>query len=182
MQPAIVSRADRQAVTQAWGEWIAGMGRWDLFGGLTYDQRRRAPRSPGPQRSSQVWGGGQRLRYGPGRLGAEVAWQHVNSWLEYAPKRLGRPVEAAVVALEYQRNGWPHFHPLLRLAGGLQPHDIERLGSLWVERHGYNRLEPPRNRQDVCAYAAKYLSKDLGRGDILFWPPAGQVALPEPVQ
>jgi hypothetical protein len=124
-----------------------------------------------------VWGSAQRLRYGPGRLGAEVAWKHVNAWLEKAPERLGRPLEAAVVALEYQRNGWPHFHPLLRLAGGLQPGDVSRLSKLWFERHGYNRLEAPRSREDVCAYAAKYLSKDLGRGDILFWPAQGSLGV-----
>ena len=28
------------AVTEAWGRWIAEMRDWDLFGGLTFDQKR----------------------------------------------------------------------------------------------------------------------------------------------
>jgi hypothetical protein len=55
-------------------------------------------------------------------------------------RALARPIEAAVVALEYQHNGWPHFHPLLRLPGGLQGHELEQLGSLWFDRHGYAQL------------------------------------------
>jgi len=84
------------------------------------------------------------------------------------------------VALEYQKNGWPHFHPLLRLAGGLQPGDIARLGQAWYKPHGYARLEPPRSRVDVCSYAAKYLAKDLSRGDVIFWPLRGPIGQHQP--
>jgi hypothetical protein len=146
-------------VAEAWGEWIGGMGEWHLFGGLTYDQRRR--REDG--------------RGGFIAPGADVAKGHVRRWLKEAPQTLGRPVEAAVVALEYQRNGWPHFHPLLRIAGGLQGDELARLGGAWFEQHGYARLEPPRSATDVCAYAAKYLAKDLDRGDVIFWPLKGQL-------
>jgi len=151
-------------VAEAWGEWVAGLGEWHLFGGLTYDQRRRrldAQSMPIPP-------------------GADTAKGHIFSWLEEAPKRIGRPVEAAVVALEYQRNGWPHFHPLLRLAGGLQGGELEQLGGAWFRQHGYGRLEVPRERAAVCLYASKYLSKDLDRGDVLFWPRSGLLSVHQP--
>lgn len=155
---------DRQLVADAWGEWIQGMGDWHVFGALTYDQERRRPDGRG------------------GRIapGADVARGHVLKWLKEAPKSLGRPVEAAVVALEYQKNGWPHFHPLLRLPGGLQGNEFSQLGGAWFERHGYAKLEVPRSPSDVCAYAAKYLSKDLSRGDVIFWPLKGSLGVHQP--
>ena len=145
------------AICEAWGEWIAGMGDWHLFGGLTYDPDRRATMP-----------------------GADVAKRHVVRWLNEAPRTLGRPVDAAVVALEYHRNGWPHFHPLLRVAGGLQGNELRQLGGAWFKRHGYAKLERPRSRLDVCAYAAKYLAKDLRRGDVLFWPSTGPLTTQRP--
>lgn len=145
------------AVAQAWGQWVAEMGEWHVFGALTYDQRRRTTVP-----------------------GADVAKRHVAKWLREAPRTLGREVEAAVVALEYQRNGWPHFHPLLRVPGGLQSGDITRLGQAWFQPHGYAKLEAPRSSSDVCAYAAKYLAKDLDRGDVLFWPTRGSLSAHQP--
>jgi len=146
-----------EAVKEAWGEWIASMGDWHVFGGLTYDQRRR--------------------RTVPG---ADVARAHVRRWLRRASGPGELAVEAGVVALEYQRNGWPHFHPLLRLRGGAQAGDYARLGQLWFKDHGYARLEPPRSKLEVATYAAKYLSKDLSRGDVLFWPVHGSMQLHQP--
>jgi hypothetical protein len=133
------------------------MGEWHLFGGLTYDPRRR-----------RVDGMGA-----PIRPGVDVAKRHVVAWLRDGAERLSRPVEAAVVALEAHKNGWPHFHPLLRVAGGLRGNELQELGGLWFERHGYARLEVPRDRADVCAYAAKYLTKDVARSDVVFWPSRG---------
>lgn len=144
-------------VSSAWGEWISSMGEWHLFGGLTYDPARRLT-VPGD----------------------DVAKRHVTRWLQEAPKTLGRPIDAAVVALEYQHNGWPHFHPLLRVAGGLQGNEKRLLGGAWYERHGYALLDVPRSRDDVCAYAAKYLAKDLDRGDVLFWPSRGPLTTSSP--
>jgi len=154
--------AERE-VQSAWAEWVSGLGEWHLFGGLTYDQRRAR--------------GGQTLGVRPG---ADSCRHHALAWLRDAPKVVGRPIEAAVVALEYQKNGWPHLHPLLRLAGGLREGDIARLGGLWFERHGGNRLEVPRTTNDVCAYASKYLVKDLAHGDVIFWPLRGPLTLHQP--
>lgn len=133
-----------------WGKWIAGMGDWHAFGGLTYDPERRLTRP-----------------------GADVAKAHVRRWLRHWSRGSHDRVEAAVVALEYQKNGWPHFHPLVRLRGGFQDGDFARLGQHWFKDHGYARLEKPRDQDDVSLYAAKYLSKDLSRGDVIFWPLSG---------
>jgi hypothetical protein len=54
------------------------------------------------------------------------------------------------------------------------------LGHLWFKRHGYAKLEQPRSVNDVSAYAAKYLSKDLSRGDVIFWPLAGDLVAHQP--
>ena len=147
------------SVSEAWGEWVAEMGRWDLFGGLTYDPKRCRP-------------DGRGATIAPG---ADVVKRHALRWLGEAPKTLGRPVEAAVLAFEYQRNGWPHLHPLLRIEGGLRGGEIKALGTAWYQLHGGNRLEIPRSHADVSAYAAKYLTKDLARGDVIFWPLRGDL-------
>jgi hypothetical protein len=144
-------------VAQAWGNWIADMGEWHVFGALTYAQQNRTTVP-----------------------GSDVAKAHVRRWLGESQKTVGRPIEAAVVALEYQRNGWPHFHPLLRMPGGLRPYDLARLGQAWYRLHGYAKLEVPRSAPDVCAYAAKYLSKDLSRGDVIFWPARGSLSTHQP--
>lgn len=140
----------QREVADAWGAWVAEMGDWHVFGALTYDPGRR-DRVPGN----------------------DVAKANVRRWLGRGLREIGRPIEAAVVALEYQRNGWPHFHPLLRVAGGVQSAEIAQLAASWSTRHGHARLEVPRDRGAVSSYAAKYLSKDLHRGDVLFWPTRG---------
>ena len=78
---------------------------------------------------------------------------------------MGRRVEY-VVAMEFHKTGWPHFHPLLDV-GELQEGDIQRVGGLWFRQNGYARLERPRNSQRVAAYAAKYLFKDIASGDVV---------------
>jgi hypothetical protein len=81
----------------------------------------------------------------------------------------------AVVALEAHRNGWPHFHPLISVQGGLEGHEISTLGGLWYRASGYGRLEVPRSREDVCAYSAKYLTKSFDRGEVVIWPERGEL-------
>lgn len=145
------------SVSDAWGQWISEMGEWHVFGGLTYDQRRRETVP-----------------------GSDVAKAHVRRWLTEAAKTAGIHVEAGVVALEYQRNGWPHFHPLLRVRGGVGPGVYSGLGQLWYRDHGYARLERPVDACATAAYAAKYLSKDLDRGDVIFWPTRGPLGIHQP--
>lgn len=151
-------RAD--GIAEAWGEWIGGMGEWHLFGGLTYDPKRRRPDG----RGSFIPPGG------------DVVKRHITGWLAEGGEVIGRPIEAAVVAIEHHKSGWPHAHPLLRIAGGLVGDEIRQLGGLWFRDYGGNRLEVPVSRDDVCQYAAKYLSKDLDRGDVIFWPLRGSLS------
>jgi hypothetical protein len=148
---------DGPELKRAWGEWIASMGDWHVFGALTYDQRRRTTVP-----------------------GADVARAHVRSWLLGLQRDPAVDAEAAVVALEYQKNGWPHFHPLVRVRGGVRNGLFAAAGQRWYAEHGYARLEAPRSAGDVSAYAAKYLSKDLSRGDVLFWPSRGPLTSHQP--
>jgi hypothetical protein len=144
-------------VASAWGEWIGGLGDWHVFGGLTYDPRK-VDRRPGV---SRVRGDLQR-------------------WLGDSKGHPSVFIEAAVVAVEYQRNEWPHAHPLLRLSGGVGPGSLRVLGQAWFQRHGFALLERPRSASDVAAYAAKYLAKDLDKGDVLFWPSTGSLIPHQP--
>lgn len=133
------------------------MGEWHVFGALTYDPARR-----------------RTDRDGPVRPGADVVRSHARAWLRDSR------AEAAVVALEYQKNGWPHLHPLVRLPGGIRRGDLVALGQSWYQQHGYAKLELPLSRDDVCAYASKYLAKDLDCGDVIFWPPRGSLSVHQP--
>ena len=154
-----------RSVSEVWGEWVGGMGEWHVFGALTYDQNRRERHDDHGT---------------PIKPGNDVVKAHARGWLREGERRLGRPIEAAVLALEYQKTGWPHLHPLLRVAGGLQGDEFKILGGTWFERHGYAQLQKPRDQADVCEYAAKYLAKDLDRGDVLFWPLRGPLSTHQP--
>lgn len=178
-----VSEVEREA----WGVFVAELtqelGGVDLFGGLTYDQERRGAGAMSMRRPLRgIVDGEQRSAAGtlevPGRVerigGAEfitaptfeATRAHVYRFLDEASSLLGRRVEG-IVALERQKNGWPHAHPLL-MCGGLSGNEISRVGGWWVKRFGYNKLSPPRSLKDVCAYAAKYLVKDIDQGDVVF--------------
>jgi hypothetical protein len=105
-------------------------------------------------------------------MAGDIAKRKVKTWVRAGQELLGRPV-AAVVAMEHHKSGWPHFHGLLGVDGGLRGREIEALGRLWFDRNGYNRIEIPRSVGDVAAYAAKYLTKDLDRGGVLIHPSDG---------
>jgi hypothetical protein len=150
-------RGSPDSVAVAWGDWIAGLGDWHVFGGLTYDPRKvaRRPRNDEVRRD-------------------------LCRWLGDSSEHPGVFVEAAVVAIEYQRNEWPHAHPLLRLRGGLGAGQIGVLGQAWFQRHGWAELERPKEASAVTSYAAKYLAKDLDRGDVVFWPQRGSLGVHQP--
>jgi hypothetical protein len=102
----------------------------------------------------------------------EVAEAHVRRWLRLHERATGRPL-TAIVALEYHRSGWPHFHGLL--AGDAIATDVQRayLRAQWNELAGYCRIETPLDVEACARYAAKYLTKSLDRGDVILWKPAG---------
>ncbi len=162
----------------AWGQWVAKLRPWDLCATLTFDPKVRTVTPPGAQRAA----GSGKLRWplrvtdAGATLGApmagDIAKRKVKTWVRAGQELLGRPV-AAVVAMEHHKSGWPHFHGLLGVDGGLRGREIEALGRLWFDRNGYNRIEIPRSVGDVAAYAAKYLTKDLDRGGVLIHPSDG---------
>jgi len=139
---------------KAMGSMIAELREWDVFGTMTYDPKRR------PQ--ERMWGD----TFVPRVVSADLAKKDFERWINDASGALGRPIEY-VCGLEYQKNGFPHFHTLLDLSG-LEDGDFKRIGGLWYKRCGYNMLEIPRSIDDCAAYAAKYLVKDISRGDVLF--------------
>lgn len=143
---------------EAWGAWIAEQGEWHVFGSLTYDPRRRPHDHRWPYLDRQATG--------------SECLDHARRWINEAKHREPR-IEAAVIALEWQKSGAPHLHPLIRVAGGLYGNEFATIGQVWYERHGYAHLEQPRDQLAVSAYASKYLTKQLSDGDIVLWPSRG---------
>lgn len=172
----------------AFTNWVANMRPWHLTITLTFDPKRRPPTPPGPQRGSHPLssnispritdGSCTPVRLSDVTLTGDVAQRRVLSWLRDGQERIGRRI-SGVVCLENHKNGAPHFHGLIGIDGGLQDGDIRELGTLWFQRHGYNRLEIPRSVNDVAAYAAKYMSKDIKDGGVIFWPSSGSLSAKE---
>lgn len=165
----------------AWAQWVARLRPWDLTATLTLDPAKRGESWLGAQRDA---GGSGRLKWSPrlredgsirladAPMAGDVARSRVRRWLRDGEQLLGRPV-AAVVAMEHHKNGWPHFHGLIGVDGGLRGREIAALGTLWHQRNGWNRIEIPRSVGDCAAYAAKYLTKDLDEGGVLIHPANG---------
>lgn len=175
----------------AFTNWVANMRPWHLTITLTFDPKRRTPVPPGAQRgahplssciSPRVTDDAGRntppIRLSDVALTGDVAQHRVKKWLKDGQERLGRRI-SGVVCLENHKNGAPHFHGLLGLDGDLQDGDIRELGQLWFKRNGYNRLEIPRSVNDVASYAAKYMSKDIKDGGVIFWPSTGPLSAKE---
>jgi hypothetical protein len=138
------------------GDWLADMTRWDVFGTLTYD----------PKRCRLIPGRRDGERSMPGM---DEVKRHAYRWLRRGPFAVGQPVQAAVVGIERHKSGWPHMHTLLKFPTGVQKGLLSGMGQAWFAEHGYAKLELPRSRDDVAIYVAKYVSKDIDRGDILFF-------------
>jgi hypothetical protein len=141
----------RLGARDALAEYVAHSRQWDLFGTMTYDQRRLEFRA-------SMW----------------KCRRDILGWCRDAQRDLGRPM-VAVFGFESQKNGWPHAHGLVDL-GGLGRGDVATIGRLWFQRAGFNRLEEPMVVEDVARYAAKYVLKDenvafefFGRWEQLRW-------------
>jgi hypothetical protein len=142
-----------------------------VFGGLTIDQNRYADRNWSTDRNGEK------------PMPADLFKGYVRRWCRDSERALGRPIKA-VIAVEYQRNGWPHAHPLIDTGEELRARywgpnqrygDIATLAQEWYRTHGYARLSTPRNAGAVASYAAKYLSKGLDEGDVIIWPLTGRL-------
>lgn len=64
--------------------------------------------------------------------------------------------------MEAQKNGWPHSHPLIHVAGGRRRGDLQRIGPVWYDLNGYEHLEPIRRPEEAARYCAKYMVKEEG--------------------
>jgi hypothetical protein len=128
------------------GEWISALRPWDLYFTLTYDQRR-----PRYTQAPSMW----------------ASRRHAQGWLDDVLIAFVRNVDS-VASLEYQNNGWPHWHGLLS-AGGVSPREFTKASELWFSKYGYCKFvqlgDLDRNR--VSEYVAKYITKYTG--DMLFY-------------
>lgn len=172
-----------QAATEAMGEFFMELGPWDIFGGETFDQRRRRFQRIETRTAEPVCVGGDRWVWGhpvvydyihelPRKVGVDGTREAFQNFIRRGRKALGRGIEYAA-AIESQKNGWPHLHPLLKLEGGLRGGDIAALGRIWWEEYGLNKLAAPRSQNDVAGYCAKYLVKDVASGELLLSPRLG---------
>lgn len=159
--------AAASAVTEAWGTWIAELQDWHLFGGLTFDQRRwTVPEVHGKWADRRVEYANATSGVVTPRVSPDKARRVVLRWLTECEQVVGGRIDY-VIALEYQKNGWPHFHPLLHLPNGLKDGQISALGGAWWRLAGSNRLEAPLCTEATARYAAKYLAKDFETGDVM---------------
>lgn len=182
-------REQEQAATEALGEFFMDLGPWDIFGGETFDQRRRrfqrieTRTSSEPVRAGWTKKGYPRWTWGhpvvydyihelPRKVSVDGTREAFQNFIRRGRKALGRHIEYAA-AIESQKNGWPHLHPLLKLEEGLRGGDIAALGRIWWEEYGLNKLAAPRSQNDVAGYCAKYLVKDLASGELLLSPRLG---------
>jgi hypothetical protein len=168
-------------LSEAWGEWIGGLREWTLFGGETFDQRRRRfqhveTRSGGVVERGvdargfprAFWGSHVEYSYvleAPREVPRDVAIRRFETFIRRGEKILQKPIDY-VCALQSQKNGWIHYHPLLAM-GELEGGEISALGKLWYEMAGGCKLSVPRDGKAVSAYACRYLSRDLAGGDVL---------------
>jgi len=176
-------REQEQAATEAMGELFMKLGPWDIFGGETFDQRRRRFQRIETRTSEPVCVGGDRWVWGhpvvydyihelPRKVSVDGTREAFQNFIRRGRKALGRGIEYAA-AIESQKNGWPHLHPLLKVEEGLRGGDIAALGRIWWEEYGLNKLAAPRSQNDVAGYCAKYLVKDLASGELLLSPRLG---------
>jgi hypothetical protein len=177
-----VEQRDELVVRQAMGDWILSQVRPSVFGGLTHDPRRRvvklaaqrADKRGFTRLAARLTDGDTPRRLADVPIGRDPAVARVFEWLTACEQATGKGI-AGLVALEYHRNGAPHFHPLLELAGGLDQGDIVKMGLPWYRANGGNRLQVPRSEGEAAAYCAKYVCKQPEHGDLLFWPRGGEL-------
>jgi len=177
-------REQEEAATEAMADFFMELGPWDIFGGETFDQRRRRFQRIETRTAEPVCVGGDRWVWGhpvvydyihelPRKVGVDGTREAFQNFIRRGRKALGRGIEYAA-AIESQKNGWPHLHPLLKVEEGLRGGDIAALGRIWWEEYGLNKLAAPRSQNDVAGYCAKYLVKDVACGELLLSPRLGQ--------
>lgn len=97
---------------------------------------------------------------------SESAYEYIKPRLRFFIRKLkrflGKPSLSFVWKLEFQDNGWPHWHLLLDYKEKI-PHD--RLLDLW----GFGFVEIQRVKSRSMRYLFKYISKGLDSGDLPEW-------------
>lgn len=153
LEDLIISRKTMEKDAQAAaGDWIAKLSPWDLYFTMTYD-----PKRPRYVQAPSMW----------------ASRRHAMRWLTAVQKSFGREI-AAVASLEYQQNGWPHWHGLLS-AHGISQWEFMKASELWFKEYGYCKFEQfdPTAAEAACNYVGKYITK--GFGEVLFFGAIGEV-------
>lgn len=160
------------AYRQAMAGWIRESMRWDYFVTITFDPWAMGGDLAAPRSDTAL----------PPAVSRWNAQRRFESFLQRAPRALGRPADG-VVALELHKSGQPHGHGLLSVSGGPLRGDVVLLGRDWRGRpgNGYIRIERPRSEGDVAGYCAKYMAKE--DGELVFSPGlADAVGVPGPLR
>jgi hypothetical protein len=128
-------------VAAAYGEWISHAYPWQWF--VTMTSRNRTH----PEALLK------RFRLAVSRTERKQ--------LGRRPKMLNRI--AWVAGVERHKSGNPHLHALLWQRHDLNewsPRSRTEFKQLLEELSGWSKVEPPKAQGSVCAYVAKYLTKD----------------------
>jgi len=162
MSLSVIPLSVNEEVRQGWAELLSRVA-WDWFATLTW-RRGVGVGFESCLRNFRGWLYGclqdEALRVGlaerseDGRGGVRGAWPNAYR----ARKRWALPVW--VIGLEPHGDGVLHLHGLVRLPAKLQRASRRHAWSSWFERHGINRIEPPKSPADVAGYVSKYVVKD----------------------
>jgi len=162
MNLSVIPTRVNDEVRAGWAELLCRQP-WDWFATLTY-RRDVGVGIESAVRNFKGWLHGclqaEAVRVGlaeqreDARGGVGGAWPNAYR----ARKRWALPTW--VIGVEHHRDGVIHMHGLVRLPAKLAAASRRGAHQRWLDRHGFNRVEPPRSRQDVAEYVSKYVVKD----------------------
>jgi len=153
-------------------DWVRDHGPFDLMTTVTCDQARRLAmlRSlpPGTQRH------GQRYRE---PTDAPMTTDTFARLFDRGTRDLERSIGQRVVAwtcLEWQRNGWPHSHSVMRFERFDPDATYRAVIAAYTPLLGRVDVQRPRGQHDVSAYVVKYMLK-ADAGALRVHPATGNV-------
>ena len=147
---------DHEAINQAWGDMLDGIGRdlggWNWYTTLTFRDPDELQRQRSPSWTKPGWG------Y------AHKGLREFNKSL--MGERFGRSQPFWVACMEYQKNrGVPHWHMLM---GGMGDERRMNWVDWWYERYGIARIMEYDPNLGARYYLGKYLTKEVA--DVQYSP------------
>ena len=140
------ARAISREAREASVGWLANLARWDYYATLTYDPARTGTYADHPSQEKRP-------------ISVETCTRHFIEYHRAISALFDCSIRAAA-AVERTKQGWPHVHALLNVAG-VSRAVLRRAGQHWYQNHGYARISPVEyeNRHAVTAYLLKYFTK-----------------------